>query len=66
MAAQDKAVSTKYFKNKILEEGIDSKCLLCKEHEETIDHLTSGCSNLAKNEYMINLVYICITQYAKP
>jgi hypothetical protein len=43
VAAQDQAISTNYFKNKILKEEFDSKCWLCKKHEETIDHLTSGC-----------------------
>jgi len=51
VAAQDHAISTNYFKNKILKEEIESKCQLCKQHEETIDHLTSGWSILAKNEY---------------
>jgi len=53
VAAQDQAISTNYFKNKILKEEIESKCLLCKQHEETIDHLTSGCPILAKNEYLM-------------
>jgi len=43
VAAQEQAVSTNYFKNKILKEETESKCWLCKQHEETIDHLTSGC-----------------------
>jgi hypothetical protein len=43
VAAQDQAISTNYFKNKILKEEIESKCRLCKQHEKTIDHLTSGC-----------------------
>ena len=43
VAAQDQAISTNYFKNKILKEEIESKCRLCKQHEETIEHLTSGC-----------------------
>jgi hypothetical protein len=42
VAAQDQAISTNYFKNRILKEEIESKCRLCKQHEETIDHLTSG------------------------
>jgi hypothetical protein len=42
VAAQDQAISTNYFKNKILKEEIESKCRLCKQQEETIDHLTSG------------------------
>ena len=41
VAAQDRAISTNYFKNKILKKEIESKCRLCKQHEETIDHLTS-------------------------
>ena len=49
VAAQDQAISTKYFKNKILKKEIESKCWLCKQHEETIDHLTSGCPILEKN-----------------
>jgi hypothetical protein len=53
VAAQDQAISTNYFKNKILKEEVDSKCRLCKQHEETIDHLTSGCPILVKNEYLM-------------
>ena len=53
VAAWDQAISTNYFKNKILKEETDSKCWLCKQHGETIDHLTSGCSSLAKNEYLM-------------
>ena len=40
VAAQDQTISTNYFKNKILKEEIESECRLCKQHEETIDHLT--------------------------
>ena len=40
--AQDQALSTNYFKNKILKEEIESKCQLCKQYEETTDHLTLG------------------------
>ena len=36
MAAQDQPISKKYFKNKILKQEIESKCLSCKQHEETI------------------------------
>ena len=43
VAAQDQEISTNYFKNKILKEEIESKCRLCKQHEETLDHLNSGC-----------------------
>ena len=66
--AQDQAISTNYFKNKILKQEIECKCQLCKQHEETIDHLTSGCPILAKNEYLMRHDKVCIhctTQYAK-
>jgi hypothetical protein len=53
VTTQDQAVSTNCFKRKILKEEIESRCRLCKEYEKTIDHLTSGCPILAKNEYVI-------------
>ena len=40
--AQDKEINTNYFKNKILKEETENKCRLCKQHEETIDHLHFG------------------------
>lgn len=60
VAAQDQAISTNYFKRKILKEEIGSKCRLCKEYEETIDHLTSGCPVLAKNEYIVRHDKVCM------
>ena len=68
VAAKDQVISTNYFKNTILKEEIESKCRLCKQHEETTDHSTSGCPILAKNKYLdtIKFVHICITQYTKP
>jgi len=59
VAAQDQATSTNYIKNKILKEEIENKCRLCKQHEETVDHLTSGCSILAKKEYVMRYDKVC-------
>ena len=59
VAAQDQAISTNYFKNKIFKEEIESECRLCKQLEETIDHLTSGCPILAKNEYLMRHDKVC-------
>ena len=59
VAAQDQAISTNYFKNKILKEETESKCRLCEQHEETIDNLTSGCPVLAKNEYLMIHDKVC-------
>jgi hypothetical protein len=59
VAAKDQAVSTNCFKNEFLKEEINNKCRLCKQHEETSDHLTSGCSILAKNEYLMRFDNVC-------
>jgi hypothetical protein len=59
VAAQDQAISTKYFKRKILKEEIECRFRLCKEYEETIDHLTSGCPILTKNEYVMRHDSVC-------
>jgi len=53
VAAQDQAISRNYFKNNIFKEEIESKCWLCKQHEETIDNSNSECPILAKNEYLM-------------
>ena len=59
VTAQDQAISTNYFKYKILKEEIESNCRLCKQHEETVDHLTSGCPIVAKNEYLMRHDKVC-------
>ena len=42
-----------------MQKEIEGKCRLCKQHEETIDHLTSGCPILAKNEYLMRHDKVC-------
>ena len=42
-----------------MKEETESKCRLCKQHKETIDHLTSGCPILAKNEYLMRHGKVC-------
>jgi hypothetical protein len=59
VAAQDQTISKNYFKNKILKEETESKFRLCKQHEETIDHVTSRCPILAKNEYLMRHDKVC-------
>ena len=59
VAAQDQAVSTNCFKNENFKEEINSKCRLCNQHEETVDHPTSGCPILVKNEYLMRLDNVC-------
>jgi hypothetical protein len=53
----------------MLKEETESKCRLCKQHEEATGHLTSGCPIFAKNKHKwdtIKFMHICITQFVKP
>jgi hypothetical protein len=52
LAAQDQAIVRNYFK-------IDCKWRLCKQHEETIEHLNSGRPNFAKKEYVMRHDKVC-------
>ena len=44
--------NTKYCATKILHTETDSKCRLCQQHDDTIDHIISACPILAKEEYV--------------
>ena len=50
VAAQDQALQTKYYATKILSTETDSKCRICQQSDETIDHITSSCPILAKEQ----------------
>jgi hypothetical protein len=52
VAAQDQALNTKYYATKILHIETDSKCRLCQQLDETIDHIISVCPILAKEQYV--------------
>ena len=51
LAAQDQALRTKAICAKIDKTSTDSKCRLCKEKDETVDHLVSACSKIAQTDY---------------
>ena len=51
VAAQDQTLQTKYYATKILSKETDSKCRLCQQFDETIDHIISACPILAKEQY---------------
>jgi hypothetical protein len=52
VAAQDQALNTKYYATKIPHTETDSKCRLCQQLDETIDHIISACPVLAKEQYV--------------
>jgi len=51
VAAQDQALQTEYYVTKIFNTETDSKCGLCQQFDETIDHIISACLILAKEQY---------------
>jgi hypothetical protein len=52
VAAQDQAIQTKYCATKILNTETDSKCRLCQQFDETIDHIILACPILAREQYI--------------
>ena len=51
MAAQNKAIRTNLIKARIDKTQQNSKCGLCGDRDETINHIISECSKLAQKEY---------------
>ena len=51
IAAQDNHVRTNHIKARIDKTQQNSKCRLCGDRDETINHIISECSKLAKKEY---------------
>ena len=50
-AAQDNAIRTNHIKVRIDKTQQNSKCRLCGDRDETMDHIISECSKLAQKEY---------------
>ncbi|MUZ80509.1 hypothetical protein GLN52_23935 [Shigella flexneri] len=49
--AQNNAIRTNYIKAKIDKTQENSKCRLCGQRDETVNHIISECSKLAPKEY---------------
>ena len=43
VAAQDQAVNTRNCQKVICDQQVESKCRMCSQHKETVDHIVSGC-----------------------
>ncbi|XP_023238417.1 uncharacterized protein LOC111637209 [Centruroides sculpturatus] len=50
-AAQEQAIRTNAIKARIEKSADDPTCRLCKEADETIDHILSCCKKIAQTEY---------------
>ena len=51
IAAQNNTVRTNHIKTRIDKTQQNSKCRLCGDRDETINHIISECSKLAQKEY---------------
>ena len=51
IVAQDNAIRTNHIKARIDKTQQNSKCRLCGDRDETINHVISECSKLAQKEY---------------
>ena len=51
LAAQDDAIRTNHIKTRIDKTQQNSKCRLCRDRNETMNHIISECSKLAQKEY---------------
>ena len=51
--AQDNAIRTNHIKARIDKTQQNSKCRLCSDRDETINHIISECSKLAQKEYKV-------------
>ena len=58
IAAQDNAIRTNHIKARIDETQQDSKCRLCGERDETINHMISESSKLAQKKYKVTYDWV--------
>jgi hypothetical protein len=59
VAAQDRALQTKYYVTKILNTETDSKCRLCQQFDEAIDHIMSAFPILSNEQYIKRHDRVC-------
>jgi len=57
IAAQDQAIPTIHHATKILQTETDSKCRLCKQFDETAEHIISACRIVAEELYINRYTY---------
>jgi hypothetical protein len=56
VAVQDEALQTKYHATKMLHNETYSKCRLCQQSDDTIEHIISACTTLAKEMYIKDMI----------
>ena len=54
VTAQDQVINTRNYQKVICGQEVESKCRMCLQNEETVDHIitVSGCEVLAKTVHL--------------
>ena len=65
IAAQNSAIRTNHIKVRIDKTQQNSKCRLCGDRDETINHIISECSKLARKEYKAKLDWVGTWKWAR-
>ena len=60
IVAQDQALQTKYYVSNILQTERNSKYRLCKQLDETVEHIISACLILAEEQYIKRHDRVCV------
>jgi len=50
IAVQDQEIQTKCHETKLFQTETDSKCRLCKQFDDTVEHIISTCPIIAKEQ----------------
>jgi hypothetical protein len=59
ITAQDQALHMKYHATKILQTETDTKCRLCQQFDETVEHITSAFPVPVKEQYVKRHYRVC-------
>ena len=52
IAVQDQSLTTRLYHRNIIKDGTNPLCRTCGNFDESVDHVISGCPELAKTEYI--------------
>ena len=52
IAAQDQSLATRLYHSNIIKDGTNPLCRMCGKFDESVDHVISGCPELAETEYI--------------
>jgi hypothetical protein len=58
-ATYDRALQIKYYATKIKKTETDGKSRLCQQFDERVEHITSACQILAKEQYIQGHDRVC-------